>query len=147
MREIIIATLEDLMKKVLSSTPQTKKQPKYLDILDVEPIKLIEFMRDNDIPSDAYFSGIDNGYDGWSHIVIEWLIDVPTTDKDKLQYQKNTFNSSSSVAKALVHNGYKRKPLYSNEFKEFANTTVYDMYVSGDFDKLVKYYSLSWVKA
>jgi hypothetical protein len=146
MKEIITTTLQEVMNKVLASTPETKKQTKYLDILDVEPIKLIEFMRDNNIPSDAYFSGVDNGYDGWSHIVIEWLIDVPTTDKDKLQYQKNTFNSSSAVRKALMANGYKRKSLYSNEFNEFANTTVYDMYVSGDFDALVKYYSISWVK-
>ena len=56
-----------------------------------------------------------------------------------------------SVKDVLSKNGYVRSNSNSSLvsqglLKEFRNTTVYDMYMKKDFDKLTKYYSLSFVK-
>jgi len=45
-----------------------------------------------------------------------------------------------------MKNGYKRTGYNSGLLKQFDDTTVYDMYISKDFDRLVKYYSLPFVK-
>jgi len=46
---------------------------------------------------------------------------------------------------ALIKNGYKRVGFNSGRLKEFNDTTVYEMYSSKDFDRLIKYYSLSFI--
>lgn len=50
------------------------------------------------------------------------------------------------VSQLLRDNGYTRVGYNTGLLKEFDDTTVYDMYVDDDFDRLVKYYSLPFVK-
>jgi intergrase/recombinase len=99
-------------------------------------------------PNNAYFSGRDNGYDAWDDIVLAWEIDIPTTEKDKLSFKRKRFTNIAwkFVYDLLIKNGYKRVGYNTSLLKEFDDTTVYDMYINEDFDRLVKYYSLPFVK-
>jgi hypothetical protein len=131
-------------------TPQTKKDTIKKRINDINPIDIIKFMKDNNIPDDAYFDTEYNGDDGYTgEFFLSYDIDIPTTNKDKLQYIKRTFNGSlawRSVYDLLTQNGYKRNGYNTALLKEFDDTSVYDMYMKKDFDRLVKYYSLPFAK-
>lgn len=144
MKELLIQALDEAFVKLEKQVPQTKKQTKSISILDVKPLNLLEFMKANNVPDDADFDGKDNGYDGWNDILLSWSIDVPTTDKDKLDFKRRRFSDVAfkCVYDLLTKNGYKRNGYNTGLLKQFDDTTVYDMYMSKDFDRLVKYYSL-----
>jgi hypothetical protein len=94
MIKLILKALDDLKNKVDGLTPKTKKETKSMSIIDVSPLNIVSFMKENNIPEDAYFNGADNGYDAWDDILLSWNIDVPTTEKDKLDFKRKTFNSN-----------------------------------------------------
>ena len=147
MKELIIQALHEAFIKFEKTIPQTKKEEKLVSIVDVSPLDIARFMQDNNIPTDAYFTGRENGYDGWNDICLGWEIDVPTTDKEKLKYKKQKFDNYAfqSVRVLLTQNDYKRVGYNTSLLKEFDDTTVFDMYSNEEFDRLVKYYSLSFV--
>lgn len=150
--------MENLIRKALNEaliildkrTLQTKTELRSTNITDVKPLELASFMEINNIPSNAFFDGENNSYDGWESgvILLSWEVSVPTTDKDKLKYRKDAFTSIAfkEVFNLLTNNGYKREGYNTGLLKEFDNTTVYDMYTSGEFERLVKYYSLPFRK-
>jgi len=148
MKTLIIKALNDAIGKLDRQTPITKKIIKSVSIIDVNPLDIPKFMKDNDIPDDAYFSGRDNGYDAWDDILLSWVIDVPTTDDDKLKFRIKRFTTIAFkyVYDVLTSNGYKRVGYNSGLLKDFDDTTVYDMFINKDFDRLVKYYSLPFAK-
>jgi hypothetical protein len=150
MKNLIIDALDEAYIRLEKQIPQTKKEMKTISIGDVKPLELTKFMKDNDVPDDAYFSGRDNGYDGWEvgDIVLAWDIDVPTNEKEKLKYSKDRFRNIAwqYVYRSLTTNGYTRVGYSSGLLKQFDDTTVYDMYMDKDFDRLVKYYSLPFIK-
>lgn len=148
MTELLISALDEAFIILNKSIPQTKKITKSISILDVKPIELVSFMRNNDIPDEAYFDGKDNRYDGWNDIQLSWEVDVPTTDKDKLDFCRRRFNdiAFTLIYNSLTTNGFKRITLTSSFFKEFKDTNIYDMYVNKDFERLEKYYSNYFVK-
>lgn len=144
MKDLIIQALSDAFEKLQKQLPETKRETKTISILDVKPSELMSFMESNNIPKDAYFNGADNGYDAWDDIVLAWEVEVPTSEKEKLDWLKHKFNSFSSwhyVHKLLTQNGYKRIPYDSRNFKQFNDTTVYNMFREKNFDRLVEYYS------
>ena len=111
--------------------------------------KIKEFIKANKIPKDCYFGGTDNGYDGYSDFCLCWDIKVPFTDKEQATHNKKAFNSwvaFRTVYKWLTNEGYIRVGFNSGLLKEFDNTTVFDMYMEKDFDRLTKYYSLYFKK-
>ena len=145
METLIKLALLQAFEKVTESIPQTKKETVFVNIEDVKPIDLTDFMTDNNIPENAYFCGKDNGYDGWEcNSYLCYTVDVPTTEKDKLTFKKKQFNSRAfkCVFDILTINGYYRTGFNSGLLKEFDDTTVFDMYINKDFDRLTKYYSL-----
>lgn len=137
-----------------------KKKTETISIQDVKPSQLLSFMKSNDIPDDAYFTGTDNGYDGWDDIVLAWEVDVPTTEKEKLEYKNRRFHDIAFkiVYDLLIPNGYKRtsgqdigrisykKLTYTSYIIMFDNKTVYEMYVDKDFNSLLEYYSMYFKK-
>lgn len=147
MKDLIIIALnqanEDLNK---IGVPLTKPKTKYVNIDDVKPLDIEEFMRDNNIPDNAEFGGKPNGYDD---VCLCYDIDVPTTEKEQLNFKIKRFSTIAfkKVYDLLIINGYKRIGMSSALYKEFNDTTVYDMYVNNEFDRLVKYYSLSFAKS
>lgn len=148
MKELLIDALSDAIIKLNKITPQTKNDIKRINIIDVDPLDLPNFMKENNVPDNAYFDGRENGYDGWNvgEVYLSWDIEIPTTEKDKLKFRRNRFTSLAFkfVYDKLTTNGYKRVGFNSGLLKEFNNTTVYDMLNNNEFDRLVKYYSLSF---
>lgn len=148
MKDLIIKALDDALILLEKRIPQTKKEIKYVNIDDVTPLELIQFMKDNNIPDDAYFGGKPNSYDSFDEVCLCYNVDIPTTEKDKLRFCRSAFTSIAwkYVYDLLIKNGYKRISYNSASLKQFDGTTVYDMYINNDYDSLVKYYSLSFVK-
>lgn len=157
MKDLIINALDGAFLTLERQVPQTKKKSETASILDVKPSELISFMKSNDIPNDAYFSCTGNG-DDWNDIVLAWEISVPTTEKDKLEFKNRRFHDIAfkSVYDLLTSNGYKRMTerdrgrisfsKSSPHIVMFDKKTVYEMYIDKDFDKLVEYYSLYYVR-
>ncbi len=147
MKDLIIQELNNAFVILETRIPQTKKNEKSISIIDVEPMELISFMEANNIPKNASFGGRDNGYDAWDDIILEWDIDVPTTDKDKLEFKRTKFTDISwkLVYDTLTKNGYTRISFSSELLIEFKDTTLYDMYINKEFDRIVKYYSFRFV--
>lgn len=159
--------METLLKHALNTAfislekqvPQTKKKTETISIQGVNPSQLLSFMKSNNVPNDAYFTGTDNGYDGWDDIVLAWEVDVPTTEKEKLEYKNRRFHDIAfkSVYDLLTPNGYKRtsgqdrgrisyrKSSYASHIM-FDNKTVYEMYMDKDFNSLLEYYSMYFKK-
>jgi len=161
MRNLISKALNDAFTTLENQVPQTKKKTETISIQDVKPSELVSFMKSNDIPNNAYFSGTDNGYDGWNDIVLAWEVDVPTSEKEKLEYKNYRFHDIAfkKVYDLLTTNGYKRisgRDINRITYKKRSNTvssiimfdnkSVYEMYVDKDLDKLVEYYSMYFQK-
>ena len=144
MKELIMQALDEAFLAMGRAIPQTKAKTESISILDVNPLDIPSFMRDNNIPDNACFSGRDNGYDAWDDILLSWEIQVPTTEGDKMKFLRDGFTSRAwrHVYDVLLKNGYKRVGYNTGLLKEFDDTTVYDMFINADFDRLVKYYSL-----
>jgi hypothetical protein len=157
MKELLKEALDLAVIKLESVTPQIKKKKNSISILDVSPIDLAKFMQENNIPNDAYFDGRDNGYDAWNDILLSWEVDVPTSEKEKLEYKNRRFHDIAFkyVFDLLTTNGYKRisgqdigRITYkktSNSISSiimFDNKSVYEMYMDKELDKLVEYYTM-----
>jgi hypothetical protein len=132
MKYLIILALNNAFDVLNKRTPFSKIKTESMDILDVSPLNIVSFMKDNNIPDDAYFGGRDNGYDAFDAILLCWDVRILTTDKDRFKF----------VSDLLKNNGYKRNSYNSASLKQFDDTTVYDMYINKNFDRLVEYYSL-----
>ena len=147
MKDLIVQALNEAIILLDRQVPQTKSKEKQVRIIDVSPLDLVQFMKDNNIPDDACFGGIDNGDDGYSDVCLCYDVIIPTTDKEKLNYKRKRFSSVAHkfVYDLLLNNGYKRVGFNSGLLKQFDDTTVYDMFINKDFDRLVKYYSLSFI--
>lgn len=148
MKDLIIKALDDALILLEKRIPQTKKEIKYVNIEDVKPSELTQFMKDNNIPDDADFDGKPNGYDSFDEVCLSFSVDIPTTEKDKLKFCRSAFTSIAwkFVYDLLIKNGYKRVGYNSALLKPFEWTSVYEMYINNEYDSLVKYYSLSFVK-
>ena len=161
MKNLISKALNNAFTTLEKQLPQTKKKTKTISIQDVKPSQLMSFMKSNDIPNDAYFTGIDNGYDGWNDVVLAWEVDEPTSEKEKSEYKNYRFHDIAfkKVYDLLTTNGYKRisdrnqgRITYkkrSNSISSiimFDNKSVYEMYMDKDLDKLVEYYSMRFQK-
>lgn len=147
MKDLLITALDEAFTKLQKETPQTKKTVKQISISDVKPLELTKFITDNNIPLDCWFGGIDNGYDGYSDICLNWYIEVPTTEKEKFKYNNDRFNSIACklIYNTLTNNGFKRIGFNSGLLRDFNDTSVYKMYIEKDYERLVKYYSLYFV--
>jgi hypothetical protein len=60
MRNLISKTLNDTFTILENQIPQTKKKIETISIQDVKPSQLMSFMKSNNIPNDAYFTGTDS---------------------------------------------------------------------------------------
>ena len=143
MKELLKQPLAEAEASVNNSAPKTKNSYKSINIDDVDPKDLALFMKKNNVPDHAYFDADDELYCN-----LEWVVDVPTTNEDKLKHKRKRFNYRAwlSVRDVLLANGYKRVGYNSGLLREFNDTTPYDMYMDGDFDRLVRYYSLPFEK-
>lgn len=147
MKDLIKQALNNALQILEQKTPKTKKETKYINIENINPFKLSEYLIENNIPKDVCFGGKPNSYDGFDEVCLCYEIDISLTQKEiesfkNAKFQQIAFNE---VYKILTQNGYKRKGFNSNELKQFKDS-VYKMYLNNDVETLVKYYSLSFEK-
>jgi hypothetical protein len=148
MKELIKVALAEAFEKLEKQRPTTKKEVRDIYI-DVEPKDLAKFMSDNNVPQDCWFSvQDDNAPFSSQELYLAWYVDVPTTEKDNLNFNRKRFRSIAwnTLRPMLLENGYERIGFNSGLLKHFKDTTVYDMYIDKDFDRLVEWYSLSFKK-
>ena len=145
MKDLIKKALDDAFILLEKRIPQTKKETKYICIEDVNPLEFYQFMKDNNIPDNAYFGGKPNDYDSFDQVCLCYDVDIPTTEKDKLNFCQESFSSIAwkCILDLLIKNGYKEISYNSGLLKQFDGATVYDMYINNDYDMLVKYYSFT----
>lgn len=147
MKDLILPALNDAYTKLEKQIPSTKNDLVEVCIDDVNPMDLPQFMVDNNIPEDAWFGTEESQTLGsCTRVLLLYDIKIPTTDKDKLLYKRKRYTSIafSCISNVLLVNGYKRKGFNSGLLKSFDDTTVYDMYINKEYDRLVNYYSLSF---
>ena len=147
MKELIKQALNNALQILEQKTPKTKKETKYLNIENINPFELSNFLLKNDFPKDCFFGGKPNGYDAFNEVCLCYEIETPLTQKEiesfkNAKFQQIAFNE---VYKILTSNGYKRKGFNSNELKQFKDS-VYKMYLNNDIETLEKYYLLHFRK-
>lgn len=151
MRDLIVTALDKAMITLNNQIPSTKRDTIIIDLdeLNISPIELGDYMKDNNIPEDACFMTLeDDGAFGSNSPALCYDTDVSMTELDKLKFKRKRFTNIAFkfVYDELIENGYKRVGFNSGLLKEFENTTIYDMYVVSNFDMLENYYSLSFNK-
>lgn len=148
MKDLIIQAINETFEKLQRITPTQKGKVHFESIQGISPLRLVEFMEENNIPKDATFEGKDNGYDGYEDFGLHWVTPIPTTQADKEKFQKDWFNRNfgEKVGYLLKDNGYKRVPYNSLLFKKFDNVCKLTEYKNNNFDFFVEYFSLLWVK-
>ena len=148
MKNILIQALDTAFEVMNSVPPQTKRVVKSVSIEGIEPLQLQKFIKDNNIPKKAYFGGHGNIEEGESEAFLCWDVDEPLSVVEQRKHDVKKFDRQSwyTVYKWLINEGYKRIGCNTSEFKQFADTTLLDMYMEKDFDRLVKYYSLYFKK-
>lgn len=164
MKNLISQALDDAFTTLEKQVPQTKKKIKTVSIQNVKPSQLISFMKSNNIPNDACFTSTNNEHNGWNDIVdvvLAWAVDVPTSEKEKLEYKNYKFHDIAfkKVYDLLTINGYKRvsgrdrgritykkRSNILSSIVMFDNKSIYEIYMDKDLDKLVEYYSMYFQK-
>jgi hypothetical protein len=149
MKDLILKALDSAFFTTKAITPQTKKQVKGIDIMDVEPINLLKFMKENGVPENAWFGGRDNNYgNGYDSFELHWEVDIPTNEQDNLKFMRTNFPNRAykQIYDVLTNIGYKRVGFDSAVYSRFKNLNMYDLYVNNEFDLLVEYYSLFFQK-
>ena len=149
MQELILSALSVALEKLEKRVPQTKNKENFISLRDVDPLKLMEFMRENNVPEDAWFDGEDNGYDAFSDIGLMWWTKIPTTQLDKLKFKMERFDGIAwnCVRDILVANGYKVCPINSEFLREFKCDNLYTMYTKGEYERIFKFYSFRFKKS
>lgn len=149
MQELILSALSVALEKLENRVPQTKNKENFISLRDVEPLKLMEFMRENNVPEDAWFDGEDNGYDAFSDIGLMWWTEIATTQQDKLKFKTKRFDDIAwnCVRDILVANGYKVCPIDYVFLREFKCDNLYTMYTKGEYERIFKFYSFRFKKS
>jgi hypothetical protein len=149
MKELLIKALDSAFELMNKSMLLTKKSNKFLNIGDVEPTKLLDFIVKNNIPNDCYFSVVGEDFEN-KYPILSWEVDIPTTAEDKLSFQRAKFTRLADLAihKVLTENGYKRQGYCSETFDslQIGSQTLFDVYIYKYFDKIVDYYYLYYTK-
>ena len=140
-QNLVLPALDDILSNI-NPPAYKRKEEQSSSIAGMNIKQLARFMKAEKIPSDAEIT-----HSNTDAIVLQWYKDVKTTDKDKEEYIRKTFNcySYSVVFKVLIKHGYTRVGVPSQNFKQYRDTTEYDMY-KGEHDRLKAYYSLFFKK-
>ena len=139
MKKLLIEEALDIAyDRLFSEMPQTKTSLERRYISDIAPLKLGNFIKENNIPDNCYFA-IDGDY-----ISLEWEVQIPITPNDKEKFLVQRFGELAyqEVFKILTKNGYKRIVIDYSLFHRFNDTTLYEMYICESWNRLVDYYSL-----
>lgn len=145
MKELIKHALDEAYEKALksASTQKTKKEYKYIEIKDVKPLELSNFMKENNIPDNVYFS-TDNNHNGIVCLCYE--VEVNQSDSDKELMTKLIFNALyfGIIHKVMTSNSYTLQGAVLSKYFHF--DYVYNLYMDKNFNELVKYFTVYFEK-
>ena len=147
MKQLIIEALQDI--DIDKGINQTKQQTTSLEIEGMTLAELQKAVIENNVPEDAtisYNGDWQGDYMNGASACMEWVIQVPTTEKDKEKQRRTMFEHRAwkAVYDKLTNNGYKRVGGNSTELRRFINVSRYDLFIKGDYDTLSEYYALSF---
>ena len=92
-RDHIAQVFQDIEKHLEKATPKFVRKVQSISISDVRPVDLPQFIKDNNIPDECYFTGRDNGYDAFDDIQIAWEIMSPAKVVDIYVFKKTHLNN------------------------------------------------------
>lgn len=139
MKQLIIKALHEAFVLLNKKIPTHKTKKHVFDLDDTSPADLPKFMSDNGIPAkDAYFAGIENGYDAYRGWAVCYDEKIALTEIDKKDFSRKSFPeiAHSLVWKVYRDNGYKVEASRSKN-----DYTIYNIYLSGDFSGIETYYN------
>lgn len=144
MKDLLKIPLDLAFERMLKIIPKTEIETAYFDIRNVSPFDIPKFIKLHNIPTDCYFSGMPNSYDGFDFPALCYDYKVNLSEKELNKRYVNKFESIAVkfVKDVLETNGYlpKYKRLQNfNQLYEFKS--VFDSYIEKDFIKLSIYYS------
>ena len=144
MKELIAKALLEAFILLNKQEYTKKRECTSICVSTISPFELVDFLLENEIPKDCWFTVDENQID----VCVTYNIMVNATDTDILKRKRNRFQSIAFryVYTTLIENGYKRVGFNTGLLKEFDDTTVYDMYMNNDWNRLEKYYSLYFKK-
>ena len=131
---------------------QTISVSKIKVIDDVEPLNLLKFMKDNDIPNNATFNVcVDDEDSEYFHPALFYIVKVPLDDSKKEGYIKYHLSDriTDSVAKVMTDNGFEPRPerkveLHTTEeMSYYCNilATAYEDIEKDNIGSLIEYWS------
>ena len=140
-QNLVLSALDDILSSINPPAHKRKEQSSN-SIAGMNIKQLARFIKAEKIPSTAVIA-----HSNTDAITLQWDEDVKTTDKDKQDYIERHFESHaySAVFKILIKNGYTRVGVNSYNFKQYRDTTIYNMY-RGEHDRLRAYFSLFFKK-
>ena len=134
---LILPTLHELLADI--KIPLYETRLKSINIDEVKPMALTEFIKDNNIPENAYF------YTSEEYVFLRYGIQVPASKEFQMQYVAKKFNANAfnRVYKALTPLGYTRKSFQYSIYKEkFYKSSLYELFINKRYDALEEYFSL-----
>lgn len=148
MKNLILPALDQAFARLMATSAPTTTETHMLSIADVDPLCLVDFMRDNKVPANAYFAGKSNDYDAYDDICIAWDTQVQMSTKDYHAWITKRFDRMAwkAVYDALIAAGHTRVGFDTQLLREYKDSTPYIMYMNGEIDRLVAYYSLYFSK-
>lgn len=148
MKDLIIKALDEAFELFKRKVPQARKKEESLDISHVSPFVLPSFLKENNVPNNAYFSYMDSGKRNTGTYLCWEVEPAPMTEEDRLTWKRQNFTSVawSFVVHVLTKDGYKHRNRDYWLATEYPDATIYDLYIAKDFDRLVEYYSLQLVE-
>lgn len=145
MKDIIIPVLNELKASLDNKDFKGQKTiTKSVNLNNYTLSSLDAYVKENDIKEGVFCTEGDYNSDP----IYCWNVKTDFTDRELVYKRERLFNSTSfkKIYDAMINAGYKRIGLDSIKYRPFINDTVYSMYVSGDYDRLVSYYSLFFSK-
>ena len=134
---LILPALHELLSDI--KIPQYETRLKLVNIDEVKPMALTEFIKDNNTPENAYFDT-----DG-EYIFLAYTVEVLASKEFQTQYLAKKFNANAfnRVYKALTPHDYQRISFqYSIYKKKFYKISLYELFTSKRYDELEEYFSL-----
>ena len=126
--------------------PETKTAMRHFSIDGESVLDLPDIMKNNNIPGDAWISTFCETPAPFEeeHACLRWEVKVPTNEEDKLRYCRRHYQHRlwKRVYQNAIEEGYKRVGVWSDRFREFDDTTIYDLAIQNNIERLTKYYSL-----
>jgi len=146
-KDIISKPLADALKKLEKQVPQTKKATKKVDIDDVNPRDLPDFLAIEEVPDDCYFWTDAEDF-RCANIFVCWDVDVATTEEEQMAFRRKRFKDIAwyGVRDALYAGGFKRISGCSSRFKQLNGTNLYDLFMEENWKMIEQYYSLFFAK-